>query len=429
MKKIAGQIIALTKSIFLTEPKSECGYMAQFMVGKRDKFSFCGGIGLSWWYTKASFKGIEVVASMLVKSKPEFTHCDLESVEQMIQDTLGEVCIDKRIFDPDMVCLGRKQTLFECKQPINANDFADIILAEMAANLRNTISRRCTVYVAPRVCGSTFSLESQDLSIIAKSDESAWKALLAKGYQTNGWCPSTGDYSASNKTAFSWLKYDYVFACEEIGTQKGCKFSSQLKLRRLFSVIFAITSEQNGHSLAKSAATPYTPCLQFPEATAKEATITMSEIGALVPYYVSDHFLSDTDISSIRKWFNAAYRLKQDSLGRIEKCAHYINRAMNSDDIEAYVNYYVALDALFGERGSVELSILNGVKELQIETPMEEKAPWLFDLRNELVHGGSRYIKEWPKYQRYYRHFDTRPEEDIEKLAFAALNRAPKILA
>ena len=58
-----------------------------------------------------------------------------------------------------------------------------------------------------------------------------------------------------------------------------------------------------------------------------------------------------------------------------------------------------------------------------------EKIAWLFDLRNELVHGGSRYVKEWPKYQRYYRHFDTTPSRDIEKLAFAALLRAPAGLA
>lgn len=102
---------------------------------------------------------------------------------------------------------------------------------------------------------------------------------------------------------------------------------------------------------------------------------------------------------------------------------------MNSDDIESYVNYYIALDALFGERGSVETSILNGLKELKLEKSDEDKASWLFDLRNDLVHGGSRCVKDWSKYQRYYRHFDSRPEKDIERLAFSALNRAPIIFA
>jgi hypothetical protein len=96
---------------------------------------------------------------------------------------------------------------------------------------------------------------------------------------------------------------------------------------------------------------------------------------------------------------------------------------MNSDDIEAYVNYFVTLDALFGERGSVESSILAGVKSLGADPKFEEKASWLFDLRNELVHGGSRYITEWPKYDRYVQHFRTKPFSDIRTLAqIAVLN-------
>jgi hypothetical protein len=44
------------------------------------------------------------------------------------------------------------------------------------------------------------------------------------------------------------------------------------------------------------------------------------------------------------------------------------------------------------------------------------------------VHGGSRHIKEWPKYQKYYKHFHSKPEVDMEKLAFFSLVNAPKTL-
>jgi hypothetical protein len=98
---------------------------------------------------------------------------------------------------------------------------------------------------------------------------------------------------------------------------------------------------------------------------------------------------------------------------------------MNSDDIEAYINYFVTLDALFGERGSVEASILAGVRALDINPAYIEKASWLFDLRNEIVHGGSRYITEWPKYTRYTQHFRSKPMADVQSLAQLAVLRAP----
>jgi len=101
---------------------------------------------------------------------------------------------------------------------------------------------------------------------------------------------------------------------------------------------------------------------------------------------------------------------------------------MNSDDIEAYINYFVTLDALFGERGAVESSILAGVKSLGVDPKLEEKTSWLFDLRNELVHGGSRYIAEWPSYARYTQHFRTKPFADIRALAQLAVLKAPRVL-
>lgn len=134
------------------------------------------------------------------------------------------------------------------------------------------------------------------------------------------------------------------------------------------------------------------------------------------------------DIENIKKWYINELQLDPDSKSRVTKCAHFINKGMNSCDIEAYIHYFVALDALYGKIGSVERSIQDGVEKLPQEDVWSEKIPWLFDLRNELVHGGSRYIKEWGKYMKYYYHFSSEPSIDIEKLAFLALSQAPQQL-
>jgi hypothetical protein len=96
---------------------------------------------------------------------------------------------------------------------------------------------------------------------------------------------------------------------------------------------------------------------------------------------------------------------------------------MNVEGEESYLNFYIALDALYGVRGSVEASISAGIAGLHGPPEWSEKAGRLFDLRNEIVHGGSRHIAEWPDYARYRRHFGTRPESDMKRIAFAALMR------
>jgi hypothetical protein len=146
-----------------------------------------------------------------------------------------------------------------------------------------------------------------------------------------------------------------------------------------------------------------------------------------LPYYINNRTISSDEISEIKHWYEAEALLSKDKRNRAERSAHYINHAMNADDIESYINYFISLDALFGNRGSVEKSIEEGISRLNVDDKQKEKASWLFDLRNELVHGGSRHIKEWPKYFRYYRHFESEPLSDIEQLAMESLCQFPRI--
>lgn len=427
-KKLVGQVLVLTKNVWLIEPTHEKGYKAQFFVGKRDPFE-CGGLATTWWHTKASFSAVEKTAFILMSSLNEFRDCDLETVTKIIKETLTEICVDKRLFNPDQVCFGGRPTLFECRHHPSVEEFGKLIVDEVISNLRNQLSLWCTVYTAPRIAGESFFVPEERLHAIKRDDVAKWDELIANRFSTDSWSPVTGFFRERDPTIFSSLKYAYVFICESDGSQKGSRFSSELKLRKLFSVLFSLLSEKSTHCLGKSGGQPHTACLQFPSKTRRGLGITMSTIGELVPYYISDYVLNGDDIASVKAWFRSVAAMERESANRIEKCAHFINRAMNSNDIESYVSYFVALDALFGSRGSVEKSIAKGIESLNGEGDWSNKIRRLFDLRNELVHGGSRYAEEWAGYYDYYRHFGTRPERDIEKIAFAALYRAPTALS
>ena len=424
MKKIIGQIIALTKNIFLNSPDGTQNGMEQFFVGKRDPFQFSGGIGISWWYTQFTYKTVENLSFLINGDLKEFSGCDHKTIQSVVRDTLHEICVDRNIFNGDLVCFGGKDTLFECRTETDVKKYGAYILDAILENIRKSISLGCVIYSAPRITGQSFTIDSEKIHVIYKNDSDKWNELIELGYYFREWEPVTGNFIDGHKSAFSGKDYHYVFATETEGTDQGNKFSASLKFRKLFSVISALIEYKYRF---KVMARPYSMCMQIPHAKSQGKSFTQNEIGELYPYYGSDLEIKNEHISKIKQWYREEQELADEQRNRIEKCAHFINKGMNSSDIESYIHYFVALDALYGKVGSVSKSIEQGVSYLPESSHWNEKISWLFDLRNELVHGGSRYIEEWPKYMRYYRHFSEEPARDIEKLALHALASAPSI--
>ncbi len=188
------------------------------------------------------------------------------------------------------------------------------------------------------------------------------------------------------------------------------------------SVLFSVFHEEERYYLLKSGGQKYKVSAQFSHKESNNITgYIVSEIGELLPNYIKDYIISTETISQLQKWYELYSNLNSEHKNRLEKSAHFINHGMNSGGIESFINYFIALDALFGRRGDVERLILEGVMASTMDDVWRHKSEWLFELRSELVHGGSRYVAEWEKYERYQNHFKTKPENDVEKLAFICL--------
>ncbi|MBB3063292.1 HEPN domain-containing protein [Microbulbifer rhizosphaerae] len=424
MKKLLDQVIALTKNIHLRNPGDGNYGMEQFFAGKRDSFMLGGGFGISWWYTKTTFKLVENISFIITNELEEFAECDHKTIQDIVRSTLHEICMDEKVFRGDDVFFSRKSSLFECRKDGDITEYAQYILNFFLSNIRSAISDWCVIYTVPRLVGESFSVDSEEINVVNKRDQHTWKSLEEQGYLLRELNQESGSFSDGRTTAFTNQTYDYYLIARVYGTQQGSKFTSSLKLRKLLSVIYSITS---GSSRTKVAAKPYSVSLQIPNKSSGISTIAMSEIGELLPYYANDNVLGEREVKEILNWYTLEAGLPAEQKNRISKCAHFINKGMNTDDIDSYIHYFVALDALFGRRGAVEDSIKCGVSLLPQAGHWEEKISWLFDLRNELVHGGSRFIQEWSKYMKYYRHFSTEPSNDMEQLAFLALRSSPSI--
>lgn len=425
MKPLLSQVVQLTKNIYLKQP-SVRSFSSKFIAGNRSPFSFVGGFGLCWWYTKDTFEVVDAIADLILRHSTDFKDCDRETASEVIKNTLQQICLDAAIFHGDAVAFSHFETLFECRSR-DVKEFAEAILARISTNLRARIGRRCTIHALPRIQLPSFRIESDSISVIAKGDTTAWEKFASEGYLFDGWTPDEpflgGD--RSSRTFAPPTDFQCLFVAEENGTQKGARFNSILRFRKLGAVMLAMASRRSGHLFSKSGAMPYEFCLQLPHTSSPDRTASRNDCSPIIPYFASDISLDSEDVEGIQEWYECLARCSQDSRSRLEKAAHFLNRGVNSSDIEAYINYFITLDALFGERGSVEASILGGLRQVDIPSDYMEKASWLFDLRNELVHGGSRFISEWPKYTRYTQHFRSKPMDDVQSLAQLAVLNAP----
>lgn len=423
---LLAHVARLLKSILLNALPGAPQPSAQFGAGKRTPFTVLSRPGVSWWYCNQTFLAKSALASFIKESDPSFKDCDIESVERTIMDTLQEICLDKALFNGDDVFFQQKPNLLECRRPeLAVNDFAARIVDAIKDNLRTIIGRRCTVYPLPRYMGPSFRVPDLGLWAVSSTDLATWEVFEKQDYLLDGWSPLNPVIKTSGDRVLVGAGAHYFLISEEVGTQEGAKFASAVKLRTMIALMFSVAAVRRGREFFKSAAPASTLCVQFPHRSATDLQITLSELGPLSPHYVSDLKFDSEAIDVLLAWYRKREACTPEFRQRLDKAAYFFNRGMNADDIEAYINNFVALDALFGERGSVEASIEAGILSLKVGADLEERASWLFDLRNELVHGGSRYIAEWPKYQRYVRHFKSQPLADVAKLAQSAILAAP----
>jgi hypothetical protein len=424
---LLSKIVDLTKHILLRPDAGFKQPSAQFFAGRQTPRFVSGGVGLEWWYSEGTFQAIETVARLAISGAREFKDCDIETACRVVTTTLQQKCVDSSLFNIDQLGFGPHRTLFECRAT-DVPHLATAIAEAIAHNLRAGIGKRCTIYVVPRLQSPSFRIAGEPVRLIARDDDRAWNALIDEGYLFDGWAPS---HPTTNFATHSALAPPSGFSCvlvaEQTGTADGTRFASLLSMRRLLAIVVATACVHQNRTFFKSMAQPLDFCIQFPHVSCPDSGYVRTTCEPLLPYFASDVVVDTHALETVVAWYAAWSKCGEPARGRIEKGAHFLNRGMNSDNFEAFVGTFVALDALFGERGSVEQSILAGVRSLDIDPSYTEKAGWLFELRSELVHGGSRHISEWTKYLRYTEHFRTDPMADVVKLAQLAVLRAPQV--
>lgn len=425
---VIGKLLNLTKQIYLREPDDGSGLAERFMAGKRSAHPLLNSsFGMEWWITRRVFECCEEIADMSISFDPQLEGGDKESFSRIIRETLQENVINTKLFTFENLFLGKANTLFEARAIENPKEFASSLWSEIYSNLVDSLIKWLTMYPLHLVKADSCILGFDGLTLLRANDQQQWKQISEKYYDSQYWTPSTGTWinGRSDHTMKDFLLSPTWLVCEALGTASSTRSLSGDNMRTFIAILFSYLDDKIPNLLTKSGAEVTSYSIQFPDDASKARCGSISAgIGSLFPPLLVDGLL---DVSAdilfrIQSWYDLRSNSSDSIAQRATTAAHFVHYGIIYDGLERFIHFFIALDALFGERYKVEKNIKEGIRKTFTSQPdWENRADKLFELRNELVHGGISSIKRWDGLEHYRRCFKSHPVKDIQTAAMTAL--------
>jgi len=87
-------------------------------------------------------------------------------------------------------------------------------------------------------------------------------------------------------------------------------------------------------------------------------------MGTVMPPISGTLTLSAAALKEITMWCAALRNQQDQSQQRAVVAAQFLHQALLEQHVQQFISYFIVLDALFGERGSVEQNVIAGVQRL-----------------------------------------------------------------
>jgi hypothetical protein len=425
LKKITQKLLDLTKQVHLQEPQTQSSHPINFFAGKRPFSPLENSFGTEWWLTQHGCDCCEDIANMAISYDPQLRGGDRESFCKIIDKSLQENANNNKIFNVNKIFFKQASNLLEARAVDNIEEFVSRLWSEIRENLVKSITDWLILYPLHRVKSQSFVLKFDGISLLSSSDADRWQELSSHYSDAKYWNPLFGTWTEGMDRG-SFKDFQLVptwLVCEVSGTALGSKKLAARQMRTFLAVLFSYLENRVSHLLYKSGADKVFYSIQFPkDATQVGCGYVRDSIGNLLPPLLEAIDVQSETLSKVQDWYVQRASSPDSVKKRATTASHFIHYGIIHDDLERFLHFFFALDALFGERGDVERLIIDGVKQtFPIDTTWEKRVKKLFNLRSELVHGGSSEIIDWEGLESYRRHFKSEPLEDVKTAAMTAL--------
>jgi hypothetical protein len=411
---IHGKILALLREYRFREVKD--GYVRKFFT--RSRIPPLPGMGLEWWLTRDGLQVRNELARMVVVALPHLP-LRVDFVAALIEKVLQDHGDDSALFVP--FSYHRANSLLEIRATPEAA-LAQAIWQILVDEIESAVTEWLVVVPAHRFQTKFVDVGFDGLLLTDRRDVAAWQVVAADFKNAAQWDPRTGVSDEKDPKIFRDRLPEAWMLCRVTGTADGATTTAGDRFRTLVALVFSLEHPAHPELLIKKMADSPTWSVQFAsKAGHTEWAHRYSHIGALVPQSFADINVTSDLLAGVRKWYAGRDSANPEQRQRSVVASHFITHGLLAGELERFIHFFIAVDALFGIRGKVEASIKSGVEQALNDPAWGHRASKLFDLRNELVHGNASSVEMWSRYEDYRRHFRTDPVDDIAVIVMTSL--------
>ena len=434
LDNIFGKILALTKQIHLRKPPQDSARLQKFLTGNSP--FILGSISLEWWLTKCADSICEQISDMAISFDQSLQSGDRESFCKIIEGVFQENSVNEELFDTNCIFFQARQTLFDSILDSNKKEFAAKFWNKLHIAFKNSMLNWLVLYPLHRIKAPSVVLEFDNLSLLDSNDIHRWEELSKAYNGAKYWQPQFGTWLPEiNRDSFTdlllaptwlaptWLAPTWLvcaptwLVCEVFGTALGARDLAGSQMRTFLAVLFSYLKNEVPALLIKSSAEKCSNSIQF----SNQGSV-YANIGNLLPPLIETVEISRDTILQVRDWYAKLSSTSIEKAERAKTASHFIHYGIVFDNLERFLHFFIALDALFGERQGVEKNIISGIRQtFADDSRWVECTKKLFDLRSELVHGGCSSITNWKELDSYRQRFQSHPLVDVGNAAMTAL--------
>jgi hypothetical protein len=391
-----------------------------FFVGYGDNDDpFGSRIGISWWRSKRYARLERALALAIRQDMPTLKGISLDDIVDGISAALKDNALNRSLTNV-IFAQSPAKTLHSVYSQNHPEKIAESLWERFVRYVSAELDAWLFVYPLERVIAETGSFSCGDFCILSTVDQPLYLKYCEKFPGLRSLDVATGtlrrDMTLTKTTTLSWLLIEGYGTGESVldwGKQRASFFIgvlfSAIRVHPNYSALTASSGDANGLTTVISAGNA-------------NYSFKGSDRGPILHSVLGTIEISKRTLDITTRWMNECLAAVPNSRIRSETAARWINQAALHRDHVRFLFFFFAIDALFGMRGEVENSIVKGVQS-RMSGNWPQRCEWLFDLRSELVHGGSASLSEWRRYEKYCSHFQSEPEHDVEEIAATCLMR------
>ena len=414
--RVANLWLGLLREIFLQDGEAD-GLADVFFIGCGDNDPFGSRIGITWWKSKR-YRRLERALALAIRHDMRvLTGISLNDFVCGISTTLRDNKLNRSLVRT-LFAKSSVKTLHDAYSDNEPEQIAEALWQRYVRYVSTELDSWLFLYPLERVTTKNGSFECGEFCILAQSDRATYLRYCEDFPRLRSLDITTGalgqDMCLSTKSPLSWLLIEGNGTGDSVldsGKQRASFFIgvlfSVIRIQSTVSPFTASSAEANGFVTAVSAGN-------------SDYSFKGADRGPILHALPRTIDVSQGMLDVVSRWLNQCIAAAPSLRQRSETAAKWINHAALHRNHVRFLFFFFAIDALFGVRSGVERSIVNGVKSC-MPGDWSQRCTWLFELRSELVHGGSASINEWKRYEKYCTHFESDPQDDIEEIAATCL--------